>query len=81
MTKCQKKVYDAIVEHMLEKGYPPSVRELCEMTGLKSTGSVHSHISHLEQNGYIKTANGAPRTITVPGIVYADVRRQMGIGA
>ena len=36
------------------KGYPPTVREICEKVGLKSTSSVHSHLNTLERNGFIR---------------------------
>lgn len=47
------------------KGYPPSVREICNAVGLKSTSTVHMHLNKLEKLGYIKKDATKPRTIEV----------------
>lgn len=47
------------------KGFPPTVRELCAMTGLKSTSSVHNYLVQLKEDGLIETAESKPRTITI----------------
>lgn len=73
--KTRKLVYDAIVDYMLKNNYPPSVRELCKLTGLTSTSSVHAHLMELAVEGKIKMSKDSePRTITVPGISYTDKR-------
>ena len=51
ITPKQQQILDYIKEEILSKGYPPTVREICEKVGLKSTSSVHSHLSTLENNG------------------------------
>ena len=48
----QKKVYDFLVKEM-SGGFPPTVREICNATGIKSTSTVHSILSVLEEEGYI----------------------------
>ena len=48
----QEKVYRFLVKR-LEGGLPPTVREICEATGLRSTSSVHAILNFLEENGYI----------------------------
>ena len=48
-----KKILDYIKTEILNKGYPPTVRDICEAVKLKSTSSVHSHLETLEKNGYI----------------------------
>ncbi len=48
----QKKVYDFLVKEM-SGGFPPTVREICNATGIKSTSTVHSILSVLEEGGYI----------------------------
>ena len=50
----QQEILDYIKENILQKGYPPSVREICEAVKLKSTSSVHSQLETLEKNGYIR---------------------------
>lgn len=48
-----------------ERGYPPSVREICEATGLKSTSTVHGHLARLEKKGYIRRDPTKPRAIEI----------------
>lgn len=47
------------------KGYPPSVREICHAVGLKSTSTVHGHLSKLEDKGYIRKDPTKPRAIEI----------------
>ena len=47
----QQEILDFIKESILNRGYPPAVREICEAVHLKSTSSVHSHLETLEKNG------------------------------
>ena len=49
----QREILEVIKTEILNKGYPPTVRELCDACNLKSTSSVHSHLETLEKNGYI----------------------------
>lgn len=48
-----------------ENGYPPTVREICAQTGLKSTATVHGYLKKLEKKGYLKKADDKPRAITL----------------
>ncbi len=68
---------DYIKEEILSKGYPPTVREICEKVGLKSTSSVHSHLSTLENNGYIRRDPTKPRAIEIMDDEFGLVRREM----
>lgn len=54
LSKRQQDVLDFIKEEIATKGYPPTVREICDALGLNSTATVHSHLRTLEQKGYIK---------------------------
>lgn len=65
LNNSQKKILKEIKLSVDEKGYPPTVRELCNKVGLKSTSTVQSHLTKLEKLGYIKREHGAPRAITV----------------
>lgn len=60
LTKSQQKVYDFLVERSRE-GIPPTVREICDATGFKSTSTVHSHLRSLEKMGYITRKAGLTR--------------------
>ena len=57
----QKEILDFIKSEILNKGYPPAVREICEAVNLKSTSSVHSHLETLEKNGFIRRDPTKPR--------------------
>lgn len=54
ITKRQKAVLDCIEECIREKGYGPTVREVCQVLGLSSPSTVHVHLKALEEKGYIK---------------------------
>ena len=60
-------VYEAIVQYLLDFGYPPSVREICDMVGYKSTATVHHYMQELNQKGVIVSDEKSPRAIRVIG--------------
>lgn len=74
ITKKQQQILDYIKSQILEKGYPPAVREICEAVGLKSTSSVHSHLETLEKNGYIRRDPTKPRAIEICDESFQAVR-------
>ena len=51
ITDKQREILEYMKEQILSKGYPPTVRDICEAVNLKSTSSVHSHLETLEKNG------------------------------
>ena len=61
----QTKILAYIEKATLQKGYPPSVREICEATGLKSTSTVHGHLVRLEKKGLLYRDSMKPRAISV----------------
>ena len=65
LTPKQEEILNFINQEILAKGYPPSVREICEAVTLKSTSSVHAHLESLERKGYIRKDPTKPRTIEV----------------
>ncbi len=73
----QQEILDYIKENLLNKGYPPSVREICDAVKLKSTSSVHSHLETLEKNGYIKRDPSKPRTIEILDDNFSMIRQEM----
>ena len=68
ITPKQQEILDYIKSQILERGFPPAVRDICEAVHLKSTSSVHSHLETLEKNGYIKRDPTKPRAIEIFGI-------------
>lgn len=61
----QKKILDFVNRHHTEKGYPPSVREICQAVGFKSTSTVHSYIKKLEEEGQIAKDATKPRALKI----------------
>lgn len=61
----QQRILDFIKREIEQKGYPPSVREICAGVGLKSTSTVHAHLNHLEQQGLIRRDSTKPRALEV----------------
>lgn len=77
ITAKQQEILDYIKEEILNKGYPPAVREICEAVNLKSTSSVHSHLETLEKNGYIRRDPTKPRAIEICDDSFQMVRTEM----
>ncbi|NMB34967.1 MAG: transcriptional repressor LexA [Firmicutes bacterium] len=61
----QKEVMDYITEHVSQKNYPPSVREICRAMGLRSSSTAHAHLKALEKKGYIRRDPTKPRAIEI----------------
>ena len=77
ITPKQQEILDFIKSEILNKGYPPAVRDICEAVHLKSTSSVHSHLETLEKNGYIRRDPTKPRTIEILDDDFALTRREV----
>jgi repressor LexA len=77
ITAKQEEILTYIKNEILERGFPPSVREICQAVGLKSTSSVHSHLESLERNGYIHRDPTKPRTIEILDDSFQMLRREM----
>ena len=73
----QKEILEFIKAMIINKGYPPSVREICEAVKLKSTSSVHSHLETLEKNGYIRRDPSKPRAIEIIDDEFNMTRREL----
>lgn len=73
----QKEILEYIKQEILDKGYPPTVREICEKVDLRSTSSVHAHLEKLEKNGYIRRDPTKPRAIEIVDDSFNMVRTEM----
>ena len=73
--KIRDEIVRKIIEYIEEHGYPPTNREICQMTGLKSTSSVSHYLSVLFAEGRLETdaPECAPRAIRVPGYKFVKV--------
>jgi repressor LexA len=65
LTGKRREILDFIAEHQREKGYPPSVREIGEAVGLTSSSTVHTHLTTLQRQGYLRRDPTKPRAIEV----------------
>ena len=77
ISKKQSEILAYIKEQIMDKGYPPAVREICEAVNLKSTSSVHSHLETLEKNGFIRRDPTKPRAIEITDDSFNLSRREM----
>ena len=73
----QREILEYIKSEILKKGYPPTVRDICEAVYLKSTSSVHSHLETLEKNGYIRRDPTKPRAIEIIDDNFNLTRREL----
>ena len=62
-SESRQRILDFIRGEIEEKGYPPSVREICAGVGLKSTSTVHAHLNNLEKEGLIRRDATKPRAL------------------
>ena len=77
LTAKQTEILEYLKTETLKKGYPPSVREICEAVHLKSTSSVHAHLNTLEETGFIRRDPSKPRAIEILNDEFSVSRREM----
>lgn len=77
ITPKQQEILTYIKNAILERGFPPAVREICQAVGLKSTSSVHSHLETLEKNGYIRRDPTKPRAIEILDDSFSMMRKEL----
>lgn len=65
MTQRQREILLIINNYIENEGISPTVREICDVSGLKSTATVHFHIKALQKEGYIKMKQGSARSIRI----------------
>ncbi|MBW6409538.1 transcriptional repressor LexA [Clostridium weizhouense] len=71
----QSEIYEFLKTYTENKGYPPSVREICEAVSLKSTSTVHGHLKRLEKKGLIKRDPTKPRALEI--VELASSKKEM----
>lgn len=63
------RILNTIKDYIRQHGYPPTVREICAMTGIASTSAVHYQLQRILADGTLETDHpGMPRAIRVPGM-------------
>jgi repressor LexA len=65
LTGKRREILDFIAAHQRNRGYPPSVREIGEAVGLTSSSTVHTHLTTLQRQGYLRRDPSKPRAIEV----------------
>lgn len=71
----QSEIYEYIKQQVALKGYPPSVREICQAVNLSSTSTVHGHLSRLEKKGLIRRDPTKPRAIEL--LMESPIKKEM----
>ena len=77
----RQRVLNAIIGYITEHQYPPTIREICDMTGLKSPSTVQIHISNLIRDGLLETDHeyGASRALRVTGFRLTQDGKQIPV--
>jgi len=65
LTGKRREILDFIAAQLQSRGYPPSVREIGEAVGLTSSSTVHTHLTTLQRQGYLRRDPTKPRAIEV----------------
>lgn len=65
LTPQQQRVLDYISREIEERGYPPSVREICAALGFRSSSTAHRYLAALEEKGYLERAADRPRAMRI----------------
>ena len=73
----QREILEFIKSEILSRGYPPAVRDICEAVHLKSTSSVHAHLTTLEKKGYIRKDPSKPRAIEITDEEFIPLKREL----
>ena len=77
LTDKQTQILEYIRHVILAKGYPPSIREICQAVDLKSTSSVHAQLSSLEAKGYIRRDLTKSRSIEIIDDDFSLTKREL----
>ena len=77
LTDKQTQILEYIRHEILAKGYPPSIREICQAVDRKSTSSVHAQLSSLEAKGYIRRDLTKSRSIEIIDDDFSLTKREL----
>lgn len=65
LTEREKEILEAIKDYIDKNGFSPSIRDICDIAGLKSKSTVHGYLKSLENKGYIQRLENFPRALTI----------------
>lgn len=75
--KVRQQLLESIIGYIKEHGYPPTIREMCVLSGLKSTSTVQAHIDRMINEGMLETdcdwKGGSARALRVPGYKFVSI--------
>lgn len=77
ITAKQREILEFVKGQIINRGYPPSVREICDAVNLRSTSSVHAHLETLTRNGYIRRDATKPRAIEIMDDGFNMIRKEI----
>jgi repressor LexA len=77
LTRKQERVFSFLMEHLKQRGYPPTVREIAESLGLAGPNSAKKFLDILERKGYIRRAPGSSRAIEIAEYALPSARTRM----
>lgn len=77
ITEIQRHILEYMKTEIINRGYPPSIREICDEVGLRSTSSVHAHLETLDRKGYIRRDPAKPRAIEIVDDNFNAVRNEI----
>lgn len=80
----EQKILNYMKEEIRQKGYPPTVREICSALNIKSTSTAHKDIDNLVKQGYIKKDPSKPRALMIVDVdaeATAEAKYDMAGGA
>ena len=80
ITQKQRDILEVIRKFIDEHGYSPSVREICEITGLKSTATVHGYLKRLEEHGLLNKAANKNRAVSPSALPIKPVQQVPMVG-
>ena len=73
----QAEILEYIKNEIINRGFPPTVRDICDAVNLNSTSSVHSHLETMERKGYIRRDPTKPRAIEIVDDNFNLARREL----
>ena len=77
LSERERKILEYMKNEIMQKGYPPTVREMCSSLGIKSTSTAHKDLDSLEKKGYIRRDPTKPRAIEILESSVNPVKRDL----
>ena len=79
LTPMEMSIYKYIADTIENEGYAPSVRDICQALGIRSTSTVHSYLGKLDRKGYIRKDQNKSRAVTLEHSRYSDGEKMLRV--